>query len=145
MGGQSAANQQPCRTEKSALQKRRWRCTQQHIGATKRLRDKRKQVPSAHTYTHYYTLCLVFSPTCVGFSSSKSTFKASGKTFCVAADEYRSNLEGCKWLHCEALKGSEEGAGEGDGDECRARGAGGAERERVAQANDSGALMIRRV
>lgn len=22
--------------------------------------------------------------------------------------EYRSNLEGCKWLHCEALKGSKE-------------------------------------
>lgn len=37
--------------------------------------------------------------------------QSEGKTFQVAVAEYRSNLEGCKWLHCEALKGSEEGAG----------------------------------
>lgn len=37
--------------------------------------------------------------------------QSKGKTFQVAMAEYRSNLEGCKWLHCEALKGSEEGAG----------------------------------
>ena len=34
--------------------------------------------------------------------------QSKGKTFQVAAAEYRSNLEGCKWLHCEALKGSKE-------------------------------------
>lgn len=50
-------------------------------------------------------------------ASSRSCFpleihlQSEGKTFQVVVAEYRSNLEGCKWLHCEALKGSEEGAG----------------------------------
>lgn len=34
--------------------------------------------------------------------------QSKGKTFQVGVAEYRSNLEGCKWLHCEALKASKE-------------------------------------
>lgn len=119
-GWHLAANQQPCRAGKSALQKQRRCATQQHVSTTKRPKTNENKC-AVHVHTHNHTLRLVLSPTCTGFSSSKSTFKASGKTFCVAAAEYRSNLEGCKWLHCEGLKGSEEGAGEGDGDECRER------------------------
>lgn len=70
---------------------------------------------------------------------SKSTFKAKAKHFKLRRAEYRSNLEGCKWLHCEALKGSEEGAGNRASGEVvgEARGGG--------QADDSGPLMIRGV
>lgn len=60
--------------------------------------------------------------------------QSKGKTFQVAVAEYRSNLEGCKWLHCEALKGSKEE------ERKRAREQ---ESERIVEANDSGALMIR--
>lgn len=53
-----------------------------------------------------HRLCLVF-PSCSCFPP-KIHLQSKGKTFQVVVAEYRSNLEGCKWLHCEALKGSEE-------------------------------------
>lgn len=59
----------------------------------------------AATYT---TSSLVASRSCFPLEIH---LQSEGKTFQVALAEYRSNLEGCKWLHCEALKGSEEGAG----------------------------------
>lgn len=56
-----------------------------------------------------HRLRLVF-PSCSCFPL-KIHLQSKGKTFQVVVAEYRSNLEGCKWLHCEALKGRREQRG----------------------------------
>lgn len=51
----------------------------------------------------------VFFPLSCSCFPLETHLQSKGKTFQVVVAEYRSNLEGCKWLHCEALKGSKEG------------------------------------
>lgn len=51
------------------------------------------------------TLPLFFSCSCLPLEIH---LQSKGKTFRLSVAKYRSNLEGCKWLHCEALKGNKE-------------------------------------
>lgn len=57
-----------------------------------------------HIQLHIHCL-FFFSCSCF---SLEINLQSNGKTFQVGVAEYRSNLEGCKWLHCEALKARKE-------------------------------------